>query len=131
MFRSMLMNKEIIFGIFVSKTNHYQSVPDGMSGSRIILDEVYRKYQTNFLSQIQVYKDRLINSPFILYADVYYISNRFDLDNSIKSLLDLLQDANAITNDKLCIEIHAKKHLDRINPRVEFSIVETQPSLFG
>ena len=121
---------ETIFGVIVSKSNHYVSVPDGEKGSRIILDDVYKKYQSNFLSQVTTYKDKMINSPFILYADVFYINDRFDLDNSIKSLLDLLQDARAITNDKLCIEIHGRKHIDRKTPRVEFSIVEIQPSLF-
>lgn len=121
---------ETIYGVIVSKSNHYMSVPDGATGSRIILDDVFKKYQSSFLSQISIYKDKMINSPFILHADVYYINDRFDLDNSIKSLLDLLQDAKAITNDKLCIEIHGRKHLDRRNPRVEFSIIETQPTLW-
>lgn len=122
--------KEIIFGIIVSKTNHYISVPDCKTGSRIVLDEIYRRYKASFLEQIKIYRNRLINAPFILIADVYYISDRFDLDNSIKTLLDLLQDARAITNDKLCIELHGRKHIDRRNPRVEFSIVEKEPTLF-
>lgn len=127
----MPANKEIIFGVIVSKSNHYMSVPDKENGSRIVLDDVYKKYQSKFLSQIRIYKDRMINFPFILYADIFYFSDRFDLDNSIKSLLDLLQDAKAITNDKLCVEIHCKKHIDKNNPRVEYSIIETQPTLFG
>lgn len=127
----MIMEKEIILGVIVAKSNHYVSVPDTVKGSRIILDDVYRKYQSDFLSQIDIYKNRLINSPFILYADIFFLNERFDLDNACKTLLDLLQDAKAIKNDRLCVELHAKKHIDHRVPRVEFSIVELEPSLFS
>ena len=129
-FKFMSIQKETIYGVIVSKTNHYMSVLDGVKGSRIILDEVYKNYKANFLSQISIYKNKMINAPFILYLDVFFLSCRFDLDNAVKSLLDLLQDANAITNDKLCIEIHGKKHVDKRNPRVEFWLQEIQPTLF-
>lgn len=125
------MLKEIIYGIIVGKTNHYISVPDAGNRCRIVLDDKYREYKKTFLAQVKVYKGRMISSPFILHADVFYINDKFDLDNSVKTLCDLLQDCNAITNDKLCLEIHARKHIDRRVPRVEFSIIEIQPSLFG
>ena len=43
--------------------------------------------------------------------------------NSLKVVLDCLQKAEVIKNDNKCIEIIAKKHLDKIDPRIEFSIV--------
>jgi len=38
-------------------------------------------------------------------------------------VLDCLQKAGAIKNDNRCLEIIAKKHLDKDNPRVKFSIL--------
>ena len=121
---------ETIYGIIVGKTNHYISVPDTENKCRIVLDDKYREYKKTFLSQVKIYKDRMINYPFILHVDVFYINDKFDLDNSVKTLCDLLQDCNAIINDKLCVEIHARKHIDKRNPRVEFWLQEIQPTFF-
>ena len=64
----------------------------------------------------------LIESEFKFVIDVYYDSRRPDLDNSLKVVLDCLQKAEVIKNDNKCLEIVAKKHLDKIDPRVEFII---------
>ena len=69
------------------------------------------------------YNYDLIEGNFKFIIDVFYDSRRPDLDNSLKVVLDCLQKAQAIKNDNLCMEINAKKHLDKENPRVEFSII--------
>ena len=126
-----MKERETIYGQILAKANHYQVVPDKTnSGSRIILDEAYKCYQRSFIQQCRVYKDRLIDAPFILHVHVWHSSSRFDLDNSLKSLLDLLQDVRAIKDDNLCIGIQAVKHVDRQHPRIEYCIFETQPKLF-
>lgn len=122
--------KEIIHGIVIGKSNHYFAISDSENKCRIVLDEKYKEYKKQFMAQVKIYKDKMIGFPFILYADVFYINDSFDLDNSVKTLLDLLQDCHAITNDKLCLEIHARKHIDKRNPRVEFWVQEIQPTLF-
>ena len=125
------MEKETIYGQILAKANHYLAVPDNASGGRrIILDEAYKAYQRSFVKQCRKYRDRQIDKPFILHVHVWHSNNRFDLDNSLKSLLDLLQDVGAITDDNLCIAIQAVKHIDRQRPRVEFAIAETQPRIF-
>ena len=73
--------------------------------------------------QMLDYKYELIETEFKFIIDVYYDSRRPDLDNSLKVVLDCLQKAGAIKNDNKCIEIVAKKHLDKENPRVKFSIL--------
>ena len=40
-----------------------------------------------------------------------------------------LQYAKAIKDDNLCIGIEASKHIDMQRPRVEYSLVETEPRL--
>lgn len=62
--------------------------------------------------------------PFRLFVQVWHSPERFDLDNSLKTLLDCLQMVGAIANDKLCYQIEAEKHLDKYHPRIELAIME-------
>lgn len=66
----------------------------------------------------------MLSKRFKLTIDVYYKSDQPDLDNSLKVILDCLQTCKAIKNDRLCAEIHARKLIDKLNPRVEFEIEE-------
>lgn len=102
----------------------------GQGGRRIVKDAVFRAYERSFCSQCTIYRNRGINAPFRLKIDVYHSSNRFDLDNSLKTVLDLLQDVGAITNDNLCMGIEATKHIDKVNPRIVFALEEVEPRLF-
>lgn len=123
------MEKEIIYGQIVGKANNYMVVPDG-NGKRIIKNEKIRAYERNFAKQCKIYANKRISSRFHLFVKVYNTSNRFDLDNALKTLADCLQYVGAITNDNLCTKIVAEKILDVRNPRVEFMIVNEQPTLF-
>ena len=71
---------------------------------------------------------------------MYFQSNQPDLDNSLKGLLDCLQGCDAIKNDRNCVKIVANKFIDKLNPRIEFTLVEVagiaeknsrEPGLFG
>ena len=115
---------EIIYGQVIAKANHYQAVPDKDGGRRIIKDERIRAYERSFMEQCRLYRNRHISNRFKLFARVYHSTERYDLDNSLKTLLDCLQMAGAITDDKLCFRIDAEKFIDRYRPRVEFAIVE-------
>jgi Holliday junction resolvase RusA-like endonuclease len=55
-------------------------------------------------------------------VDIYYESNRPDLDNGLKVILDCLQYAGVIKNDRNCIEIVARKLVDKTNPRAEITL---------
>ena len=127
------MNVEIIYGQIVAKANHYLSVSGRDGERRIIKDEAIRAYERSFLEQCKVYRGRHIRGLFRLFVKVYHRSHRFDLDNSIKTLLDCLQDAGAIENDNNCYSITAEKHIDPYRPRIEFAIEEIhgQGTLFS
>ena len=86
-----MMKKETIYGEVIAKANHYLAVPDSAGGKRIIKDDAIRSYETSFVRQCVIYKDKFINAPFGLVIDVYYSSNRFDLDNSLKTTLGVLR----------------------------------------
>lgn len=55
--------------------------------------------------------------------DVYRPAKRGDLDNTMKCLLDALI-GYAYLDDKQIVEIHAMRHDDRQDPRVEVVITE-------
>lgn len=118
------MEVEVIYGQIIAKVNHYQAVPGKGGTKRIIKDEKIRSYERSFMEQCKVYRNKRISSRFRLFVRVFHSSIRFDLDNSLKTLLDCLQMAGAITDDKLCFQIEAEKKIDKYHPRVEFAILE-------
>lgn len=126
------MEIETIFGQIVAKANHYQAVPGRNGERRIIKDRKIRAYERSFMEQCTKYRNRRISSRFRLFVRVWHSSVRFDLDNSLKTLLDCLQMVEAITDDKLCFQIEAEKHIDKYHPRIEFALLEVneQKSLF-
>lgn len=126
------MDVEIIHGQILAKANHYQAVSGKFGTKRIIKDEKIRTYERSFAQQCKMYRNRGISSRFRLFVRVFHSSVRFDLDNSLKTLLDCLQMVGAITDDKLCFQIEAEKKIDRYHPRIEFAILEVneQKQLF-
>lgn len=125
-----MKEKDVILGICPGKANHYMAVPDGDGGRRIIKDETIRAYERSFVEQCHVYKDKMIDRPFHLVADVYYPDYRHDLDNSLKTILDCAQYARCIKDDNKCVKIDATRHYDPQRPRVEFQLIEIEPRLF-
>ena len=127
------MEVEVIHGQIVAKANHYQAVPGKFGKKRIIKDEVIRAYEHSFIEQCKVYRNRRIAPRFRLFVRVWHSSVKFDLDNSLKTLLDCLQMVDAITDDNLCFQIEAEKHLDKYHPRIEFALLEVneQKQLFN
>lgn len=118
------MITETIYGQIIAKANHYMSVPGKNGTKRIIKDEKIRAYERSFMTQCKIYRNKRISSRFRLFVKVWHSSTRFDLDNSLKTLLDCLQSVNAITDDNLCFQIEAEKRIDKYHPRVEFAIME-------
>lgn len=118
------MEIEVIHGQIIAKANHYQAVPGKNGKKRIIKDEKIREYERLFITQCKTYKNRCISTRFRLFVRVFHSSVRFDLDNSLKTLLDCLQMVGAIEDDKLCFQIEAEKRIDKYHPRVEFALLE-------
>lgn len=123
------MKREMIYGQVVSKSNNYEVGNDKHGGRYIIKSEAIRAYERSFIEQCKVYKDRMIDCHFTLYVAVYESSVRYDLDNALKTILDCLQMARAITDDNLCRKIVAEKRIDKHRPRVVFAIQEHEPKL--
>lgn len=78
------------------------------------------------------HRDAMIDRPFKLFVDVYHSNDRHDLDNALKTLLDCLQYCRVIKNDRKCIEIQARKLIDKENPRVEIVLhVQDSNGVYG
>lgn len=113
--------RQIIYGDIPSKSNSYKIVKAGFH--RLGKTKAVKDYEQRFFLQCSLRKAN-ISHRFRIDVDCYNSSDRRDLDNSFKLLLDCLQQCNAIKNDRLCVEIHARKFVDKANPRVEFTITE-------
>lgn len=103
-----------------SKSNSYRIVRISGHGS-LCKTKVLKDYEDRFFMQCSL-RGKGIASRFRLSADIYFRSDQPDLDNALKAILDCLQGCGAIRNDRLCVEIHARKLIDKVNPRVEFTI---------
>lgn len=118
----MVYARQTIYGQPPSKSNTYKIITIRGHG-KLGKTEAIKVYEQAFFMQCSLRKKK-ISKRFKLTADVYFRSDRSDLDNSMKVILDCLQSCEAITNDRLCAEIHARKLIDKVHPRVEFSIEE-------
>ncbi len=118
----MTTDNVVITGQCPSKANQYRVVTIHGHGS-LAKGKALKEYEQRFFMQCPL-RDANIDTRFKLDVDVYFQSDRADLDNSLKVLLDCMQVCKVITNDRLCAEIHARKFIDKINPRIEFTITK-------
>ena len=114
---------QVILGKAPSKSNCYRVVTINGHGS-LAKTKAMKDYEKSFYLQCDKYRNKNIEGFFEFYVDVYFPSQRQDLDNVIKGLLDCLQQCKAIKNDRSCVKIVAQKFIDKENPRVEFRLVE-------
>lgn len=113
-----------IAGKIPSKSNCYRVV--SINGhSSLAKQKVLKEYEQSFYIQNGL-RDKNITGYFKLDVDVYYENMRPDLDNCLKILLDCLQANKTIKNDRNCTEIHARKLVDKNNPRICFTLTEVE-----
>lgn len=120
-----MKHEQVIYNNPPSKSNSYRIITINGHESLAKTDAL-KKYEKDFYLQCGAYRNKNIKGFFELYIDVYFSSNRPDLDNCLKSTLDCLQACKAITNDRNCVKIVANKFIDKNNPRIEFTIVEVK-----
>lgn len=114
---------QVIYGNPPSKSNCYKIITISGRGS-LAKTPALKKYEDDFFIQCNHYRNKMITGYFEIHVKVFYPSQRSDLDNSLKCLLDCLQKVKGIKNDNKCVQIVAEKFLDKVNPRVEFYLVE-------
>ena len=112
--------RQVIYGQVPSKSNFYRIVKVG-GHATLTKTAALRKYESAFFLQCGL-RGQDIQEWFELEVDVYYASNRPDLDNALKVILDCLQQCKAIRNDRYCVRIVARKFVDKERPRIEFEV---------
>jgi Holliday junction resolvase RusA-like endonuclease len=106
-----------ILGQVPSKSNGYK-----IGNNRLYKSVQLKEYENFFQQQISSQLTEIITIPFEIWINVYFQSNRSDLDNAAKVILDCLQNFGVIENDRLCCVLVMRKFVDKINPRIEFEI---------
>lgn len=122
------MQSEVItiFGQVPAKANNYQVTANG-----IVKGSIVKAYEKAAILQLNArWHYGTITERFTLQIDIYYASERYDLDNSLKTFLDILQYAKIIANDSQCYHIEAHKHIDKRAPRVCFRLITAENRLF-
>lgn len=115
--------RQTIYGLPPSKSNSYKIIR--IRGIHTLgKTPATKKYEECFFMQCGLRRAN-IDRRYKLTVDVYFSSDRPDLDNALKVIQDCLQTCRAVKNDRLCSEIHARKLIDKEHPRIEFEI-ETQ-----
>lgn len=117
------MERFTIYGQPPSKSNAYKIITIGGHAS-LCKTQATKDYEQTFFMQCPL-RNKDISHRFKLTLDVYFSSDRPDLDNALKAVLDCLQACKAIRNDRLCSEIVARKLIDKEQPRI-VCIVEPQ-----
>lgn len=123
----MIIAQAIILGNCPSKSNCYKIITLRKSGKTfpsLGKTPALKKYEDDFFIQMPPkYRNLNYSGYFELHLDVFYPSQRSDLDNSLKAILDCLQKiTKTIKNDNRCTKIVANKALDKNNPRIEFTL---------
>ncbi len=111
-----------ILGQVPSKSNGYK-----IGNNRLYKSRELKEYEELFNWQYRLPhlgRDEPIKDKFAIEIFVYFQSNRSDLDNSAKIILDCLQNCNVIENDRLCHRLTMYKFIDKENPRIEFEITK-------
>ena len=120
-----MKHTQVIHGQPPSKSNCYRIITIKGHGS-LAKTQALKKWEQAFYMQCGTYRDANIKQYFKLDIDVYFTSQRSDLDNALKAVLDCLQTCHAIDNDRWCVEIHARKFVDPYDPRIEFTITTVE-----
>ena len=114
---------QVIVGKCPSKSNCYKVIKLGNHAS-LAKTKVLTDYEKSFHLQCNKYRNVNITGLFEIELRVFNESNRADLDNALKIILDCLQKVKAISNDNNCIKILAEKFIDKDKPRIEFRLIK-------
>ena len=121
--------KFTIRGNTPSKSNSYKIIMITGKGRKphasLAKTSKLKEYEQAFFMQFPPkYRELNLDHYFKLEGTVYYPSNRSDLDNSLKVVLDCLQKVSGtIKNDNKCVNINVHRAVDKVDPRIEMQLV--------
>jgi crossover junction endodeoxyribonuclease RusA len=91
---------------------------------KVLISKRGRDWRKAALQAIARQGPRAVPGEFAVEITVYFRDNRGDLDNRLKPILDILQAARLIENDRLARDIVLRWAIDTKAPRV---LVELRP----
>lgn len=112
----------IMPGALCSKSNSRRIV---RMGTRIAV--IKSKEAIEYVERFKRLMPRLakpFEGPVVFKCDVYYADRRRDLDVAL--IQDCLQVHGIIKNDRQVVEIHARRFLDKANPRTVFQLNQSE-----
>ena len=112
-----------VVGRPVSGTNSQQIVKVGKR--RLVLkSKAQREWRADAVAQLTDQRKHraAIAAPCAVTLHIYRQRNQGDVDNYAKGVLDALQDARILDDDKHVTELHLYRHTDPARPRVESTI---------
>lgn len=112
-----------------SKSNCYKIITIGGHAS-LAKTSAVKAFEREFFMQCPYRSlkktEFTIPGKFLACIDVYYENDRPDIDNSSKVILDCLQSCGVIKNDRNCVDLHIRKLVDKVNPRIEIHLEDIQ-----
>lgn len=119
--KSDILYKATIFGQPVSKENRRRVYKNKKGKPLLAKSEEACNYAIDFCRQV-VWGFEPLTCQVVLYCDMYYRDNRSDLDESL--VMDCLQKAGVIKNDRQIKGKRIDHYISKENPRVEIILRE-------
>ena len=119
--RATLPAQFVILGHAVSVNKSTTMAKTPAKGMFITKTAERRQWDALMINQLRAqWNLRLpIDEEVFLVFDVHLSANTMDVDNPLKPLLDAMQEAGVLKNDRLVRRATITKHVDRHRPRVE------------
>lgn len=103
------------------QVNHYYTVARG----RKVLSTKGRDYKATVAGICRAERVRQLEGEVLVEIDVFRPRKSGDLDNTLKPVLDSIE-SHAYKNDRQIIQIVARRHDDKTNPRVEIRLTSAK-----
>jgi len=105
-----------------SVNSYHRSIPMSNGTSKVLISRDGRAWKKKALQLVAMQRPGALTGDVEIVLEVYFKDRRRDLDNAAKPLLDLLQAARVIENDRQVVDLHMMRRVDKGNPRVEIDV---------
>ena len=101
--------------------NHFKVPVQAGRGVRMILSKEARQYKETVANILSRYTFSLLTGPITVHVDLFRPRKVGDLENGLKVAIDCLSGV-AFEDDKQIVSLHAYRHDDKQNPRIEITV---------